>query len=168
MNDDQIPRVSVVPSLAYLYTSRIEIDPPLMAGQAPYGERRIINITGGVFEGPRLRGRVLPGGADWLGFDVYHEIAEVSRHLAFLKSRLHTHQRLFLIPQSFLNKAAPDDEALAKLNWKYYDLARSEPLVIGLLNFGLFTHAKAAELPLTLQAQRQIGERIMNRDSRIR
>ena len=65
MSVDEIPRVSVIPSLQFLYTSRIEIDPPLMVGQSPYGERRIINIKGGAFSGPRLSGRVLPGGADW-------------------------------------------------------------------------------------------------------
>jgi hypothetical protein len=34
-------------------------------GATPYGERRIINILGGTVEGPRLKGKVLPGGADW-------------------------------------------------------------------------------------------------------
>jgi len=34
-------------------------------GATPYGERRIINILGGTLEGPRLKGRILPGGADW-------------------------------------------------------------------------------------------------------
>ena len=34
-------------------------------GQTPYGERRIIDIHGGTVEGPRLKGKVLPGGADW-------------------------------------------------------------------------------------------------------
>jgi hypothetical protein len=62
---DEIPRVSIMPSLQFLYSSRIEIDPPLIVGQSPYGERRIINIKGGAFSGPRLSGRVLPGGADW-------------------------------------------------------------------------------------------------------
>jgi len=65
MTVDEIPRVSVTPSLRFLYSSKIEIDPPLMVGQSPYGERRIINIKGGAFSGPRLSGRVLPGGADW-------------------------------------------------------------------------------------------------------
>jgi hypothetical protein len=36
-----------------------------MLGATPYGERRIINILGGTVEGPRLNGKVLPGGADW-------------------------------------------------------------------------------------------------------
>ena len=65
MKPDQIPRVSVTPSLRFLYTSRIEVEPPLLVGHSPYGERRIINIKGGAFNGPRLSGRVLPGGADW-------------------------------------------------------------------------------------------------------
>jgi hypothetical protein len=34
-------------------------------GNTPYGERRIINILGGTIEGERLKGKVLPGGADW-------------------------------------------------------------------------------------------------------
>jgi len=35
-------------------------------GQTPLGHRRIVRVTGGTFEGPRLRGTVLPGGGDWL------------------------------------------------------------------------------------------------------
>ena len=34
-------------------------------GNTPYGERRIINILGGTVEGPKLNGKILPGGADW-------------------------------------------------------------------------------------------------------
>ena len=34
-------------------------------GAVPHGTRVIAPITGGEFEGPRLRGKVLPGGADW-------------------------------------------------------------------------------------------------------
>jgi hypothetical protein len=34
-------------------------------GNTPYGERRIIDIHGGTVEGPKLKGKVLPGGADW-------------------------------------------------------------------------------------------------------
>lgn len=37
----------------------------LAFGRTPYGERRVIDITGGDVEGPRLKGRILPGGADW-------------------------------------------------------------------------------------------------------
>jgi hypothetical protein len=65
MTDKEIPRVPVTPSLRFLYSSRIEVDPPLMVGHSTHGERRIIHITGGAFAGPRLSGIVLPGGADW-------------------------------------------------------------------------------------------------------
>jgi hypothetical protein len=34
-------------------------------GAVPHGTRVIAPITGGEFEGPRLRGKVLPGGGDW-------------------------------------------------------------------------------------------------------
>jgi len=34
-------------------------------GAGPHGTRVIFPITGGSFEGDRLRGKVLPGGADW-------------------------------------------------------------------------------------------------------
>jgi len=65
MANETLPTVSVTPSLQLLYTSRIDIAAPQDLGKAPYGQRRIINILGGAFSGPRLSGRVLPGGADW-------------------------------------------------------------------------------------------------------
>src|SRR5262247_1175530 len=33
-------------------------------GKTPYGDRRVIDITGGRVDGPKLKGRILPG-ADW-------------------------------------------------------------------------------------------------------
>jgi hypothetical protein len=44
---------------------RAEIAAALQVGPSAYGVRRLIPITGGTFEGPRLRGVVLSGGADW-------------------------------------------------------------------------------------------------------
>ena len=35
-------------------------------GQLPQGARIVAPIDGGEFEGPLLRGAVLPGGADWV------------------------------------------------------------------------------------------------------
>jgi len=34
-------------------------------GGGPLGERRVVAITGGRFEGPRMKGEIVPGGADW-------------------------------------------------------------------------------------------------------
>jgi hypothetical protein len=35
-------------------------------GATPHGTRQIIYLKGGHFEGPKVRGVVLPGGGDWL------------------------------------------------------------------------------------------------------
>lgn len=43
----------------------VVVPPPQKLGVVPHGTRVIAPITGGVFEGPRLRGKVLPGGGDW-------------------------------------------------------------------------------------------------------
>jgi Protein of unknown function (DUF3237) len=43
---------------------RVELEDILHFGPTPYGDRRIIHITGGSFEG-RIAGRIVPGGADW-------------------------------------------------------------------------------------------------------
>ena len=32
----------------------------------PGGERSIVSVTGGTFQGPRLRGTIAPGGGDWI------------------------------------------------------------------------------------------------------
>jgi hypothetical protein len=45
---------------------RIVAAPPQQLGTVPHGIRSIVPVTGGDFEGPRLRGKVLPGGGDWL------------------------------------------------------------------------------------------------------
>ena len=49
-----------------LMTVRIAAAPPQELGAVPHGIRSIIPVTGGDFEGPRLRGKVLSGGGDWL------------------------------------------------------------------------------------------------------
>jgi len=43
----------------------IALEPVRELGDTPLGRRRIIGISGGTFAGPRLSGRILPGGADW-------------------------------------------------------------------------------------------------------
>ncbi len=65
MASEKPRKVSIEPSLRLLYTSSVELGAPIIVGSTPYGERRIIPIKGGAFAGPRLSGKVLPGGADW-------------------------------------------------------------------------------------------------------
>ena len=52
------------PELVFAFEARVEIGPPLEVGRTRDGLRRVIPITGGTVKGPRLEGRVLPGGAD--------------------------------------------------------------------------------------------------------
>jgi hypothetical protein len=49
-----------------LMTVRIIAAPPQKIGAIPHGMRSIVSVTGGDFEGPKLRGKVMPGGGDWL------------------------------------------------------------------------------------------------------
>ena len=46
-------------------TVRFTAAPTQNIGTVPHGVRTVIPVTGGEFEGPRLRGKVL-GGGDWL------------------------------------------------------------------------------------------------------
>lgn len=48
-----------------LMTLQVFVAPPQKLGAVPLGARAIAPITGGTFDGPRLRGNVLPGGGDW-------------------------------------------------------------------------------------------------------
>jgi Protein of unknown function (DUF3237) len=45
----------------FLFTVALEIEVSSV-GETPYGRRRIFHFNGGSFEGPRLKGKVLPGG----------------------------------------------------------------------------------------------------------
>lgn len=53
------------PSLEFLFKATVTLDKPREVGHTKYGIRRIIGINGGTFEGPNMKGVVLPGGADW-------------------------------------------------------------------------------------------------------
>ena len=53
------------PRLEFAFEVRAEVADPTIVGQIPAGTRRIIDVRGGTFEGPTLKGTLLPGGADW-------------------------------------------------------------------------------------------------------
>lgn len=54
--------VKLEPLLEY----RAELKPGTPVGDGPYGQRIIVDVSGGHFEGPRLKGKILPSGGDWL------------------------------------------------------------------------------------------------------
>jgi hypothetical protein len=53
------------PQLEFAFEVRAKVADPIVIGNIPDGTRRIIDILGGTFEGPKIRGKILPGGADW-------------------------------------------------------------------------------------------------------
>jgi len=57
--------VPAAPQLEFAFEAVAEIGTPQEMGATPHGRRRVIPVLGGRFEGPKMRGRILPGGADW-------------------------------------------------------------------------------------------------------
>jgi hypothetical protein len=53
------------PRTEFVFEAYVTLLAPVEVGPSAYGNRRAIPITGGTFEGPRIKGKVLPGGADW-------------------------------------------------------------------------------------------------------
>ncbi len=49
----------------HMWDAKVKIASMIMVGESKYGTRRVIPITGGTFEGPKIKGEVLPGGEDW-------------------------------------------------------------------------------------------------------
>ncbi|MBT3535273.1 MAG: DUF3237 domain-containing protein [Rhodospirillaceae bacterium] len=53
----------------FLFEMSAELSGMRDLGQTPVGNRRVAEVGGGTFEGPRLRGKILPAAAgDWLIF----------------------------------------------------------------------------------------------------
>ncbi len=52
-----------------LFTMHADLKEPVAIGQGPAGMRSIYDVTGGYFEGERLKGEVLASGGDWITID---------------------------------------------------------------------------------------------------
>ena len=55
----------VKPDLDFVFGLRAQLGEMVVIGESPEGLRRMIPIVDGTFDGPKLRGEVLGGGADW-------------------------------------------------------------------------------------------------------
>ena len=53
-------------NLSYEFSLRAEVREPVFVGPGPFGMRVVGEVTGGTFEGERLKGTLGTGGADWL------------------------------------------------------------------------------------------------------
>ena len=58
------PPLVAEPALVHVCDLSVAVGTPLSIGEIGTGERRVVEISGGEVTGPRLQGRVLPGGAD--------------------------------------------------------------------------------------------------------
>ena len=98
-----------------LMTLQVNVMPPQNVGAVPHGTRRIAPISGGVFDGPRLRGTVLPGGsADWLLLRP-DEVLELD-----LRVTLRTHDGALISMKSFGLRHGPPEVMAA--------IGRGEPV----------------------------------------
>lgn len=55
-----------MPKLEYLMSARADLKPPTDIGTGPLGMRQVYDVSGGQFEGPLLKGTIVPSGGDWL------------------------------------------------------------------------------------------------------
>lgn len=53
------------PQMEFALQLKVTIGKAYSCGETQHGERIIIPITGGTFEGPRLKGSIMSGGADY-------------------------------------------------------------------------------------------------------
>jgi hypothetical protein len=61
---DQLPLVSELPA-EHLFDMHVDLE-PAQAIATPVGARMTFIAKGGVIDGPKLQGEILPGGGDWL------------------------------------------------------------------------------------------------------
>lgn len=59
------PLVAAEPSLEFVFEEVVMLGAAVAPGDTARGGRLIIPITGGTFEGPQLKGEIVPGGWDW-------------------------------------------------------------------------------------------------------
>jgi hypothetical protein len=60
-----LPREMTELRLRPLFLFELAVKPASVIGKTPGVDRRVGEITGGRFEGERLRGKILSGGSDW-------------------------------------------------------------------------------------------------------
>ena len=114
------------PDLEFLFEARVELHlPPMNVGSLADGQRAIFLIKGGTFEGPQLRGRVVPdAGADWV------RIRPDGSGLLDVRFCLETHDKalLYLYWQGRFWSGPDDSEYALDLEkaddpggaWRYY------------------------------------------------
>jgi hypothetical protein len=94
----------------FLFRMSLSTGAPQNVGTARNGELRIVPVTGGAVEGPKLRGEVLPGtAADWLRVD-----PDGTAHMDVRLTVRTEAGHLVFVHYTGIRTGSPD--ALAKLN----------------------------------------------------
>ena len=55
--------------LTPLMTMHADLKDPVSVGSGPHGDRVVYDVTGGTFEGEKLKGTLLASGGDWITID---------------------------------------------------------------------------------------------------
>lgn len=98
-----------MPELEYAFEIRVTVAQPQDFGVMDHGRRRVVAITGGTFEGPEIKGRIVPGGGDW------QSIQEDGFSRLDTRYALETDAGQLIYVQNFGLRHAPP-EVMAKLN----------------------------------------------------
>ncbi|MBT31276.1 MAG: hypothetical protein CMO01_16600 [Thalassobius sp.] len=53
------------PDLEYICELQVALESAMVVGETALGTRRVIPITGGTVEGPKIKANIINGGADW-------------------------------------------------------------------------------------------------------
>jgi hypothetical protein len=129
----------------FVFEARVTCDPLVVVGASKHGRRQLVPITGGDFEGPTIKGRVLPGGADWQLIRPDGVIEIVARYTIQTHDGVNIsviNRGIALYPPTFdtvyVRTApefeAPNDSAYAWLNKNVFvgtvQVASKQPLVV--------------------------------------
>lgn len=60
-----LPQAAPAPKLEFAFEEVVSLGAAIPVGPTSLGKRNIIPITGGTFEGPGIKGTIIPGGWDW-------------------------------------------------------------------------------------------------------
>ena len=100
----------VLPRTEFVYESIVDLAPTLQLGVSPLGDRRMVPITGGTFEGPGLRGTVLAGGADNELVALLKRMFATVKHAKPPASRKDSSE-WYVIAQGFKGASTPQSES---------------------------------------------------------
>jgi len=100
---------------------------------------------------------------DWSGADKYVAVDDFSQveNMNNILMNKRPYDDIFLIPQTFF-EGTITDEQVAEINWLFYNEALDNDRVIGIWNFGLWSHQQPNEVPITLEVQKLIGRAIIS------